>query len=104
MKIKPTKICTQEELATVIMVGYSYPLKFIPLEILPMKYCDHENVYICGICTCECGSTQPTKRNYSCILYFKPKPPLPSADVYPQPLYGIGFKSGSKLCQEVHVQ
>ena len=34
MKIKPMKICTQEELATVIMVGYSHPQKFCTHEEL----------------------------------------------------------------------
>ena len=43
-KIKPTKICTHEELVTAITVGYSYPQKLIP-----MKYCDHENLYIYGM-------------------------------------------------------
>ena len=33
-KIKPTKICTQEGLVTVITVGYSYPRKLNPLENL----------------------------------------------------------------------
>ena len=32
-KIKPTKICIHKESATVIMVGYSYPWKWIPLKI-----------------------------------------------------------------------
>ena len=31
-KIKPTKICTQEDLATVIKVDYSYPRKLIPTK------------------------------------------------------------------------
>ena len=30
--IKPTKICSHEELATAITVGYSHPRKFIPLN------------------------------------------------------------------------
>ena len=48
-KIKPTKYCSHEELATVITVGFSHPQKFIPLKILPTKYCDNENFYVYGI-------------------------------------------------------
>ena len=36
-EIKPRKICTHEELGTVIMVGYSHPQKFIPLKIYPFE-------------------------------------------------------------------
>ena len=50
IKIKLTKICTHEELATVIMLGNSHPLNFIPSKISPTKYCDHENFYVYGAC------------------------------------------------------
>ena len=32
-KIKPMKLCTHKELATVIMVDYSHPQKFIPSKV-----------------------------------------------------------------------
>ena len=32
-KIKPANICTHQELATVITVGYAHPRKFIPSKI-----------------------------------------------------------------------
>ena len=53
-KIKPTKVCIHVELATVIMVGYSHPQKFIlskiyPFENLPTKYCEHGNFYVYGM-------------------------------------------------------
>ena len=47
--MKPTKICTHEELATVITVGSSYPQKLILSKIQPTKYCVHENLYVYGI-------------------------------------------------------
>ena len=49
MKIKPTIIGTHEEFATVIMVGYAHPQKFIPSKFKPTKYCDHENLYVYGV-------------------------------------------------------
>ena len=42
-KIKPKKICTDEKVAEIITVGYLNPQKFIPMKILPKKYCEHEN-------------------------------------------------------------
>ena len=51
MKIKPKKICTGEKFATIITVGYLNPQKFIPVKILPTKYCDHENDMHACICT-----------------------------------------------------
>ena len=47
-KIKPAKVCTHIELATVITVGYAHPLKFIPPKILPTKYFEHKNLYVYG--------------------------------------------------------
>ena len=43
-KIKPTKICTAEELATVVVItaGYVHPQKFIPTKIYPHKNLTHE--------------------------------------------------------------
>ena len=35
----PTKICTHEELATVITAGYFYPRKFNPQNIVTTKNC-----------------------------------------------------------------
>ena len=48
-KIKPMKSRTHEKLATIIIVGFSYPRKLIPSKILPTKYCDLENMYVYGI-------------------------------------------------------
>ena len=45
MKIKPTKICTHEELATVFTVEYSYPRKLITSKFSP------RNTVITMICT-----------------------------------------------------
>ena len=64
-KIKPMKICTHKELATVITVGYSYPQNLIPSKIKPTKYCDHENLYVYGTCCCNCCCYYLTEVNKS---------------------------------------
>ena len=64
MKIKSMKICTHEELATVIMVVYSPAvMKFITSKIQPTKYSDHKNLYISLLQLCN------QLQKYCMILY-----------------------------------
>ena len=59
MKIKPTKICTQEELATVITVDHCYPWKLNPSKFHPW------NIVSMKICTFT-----TTTSNSCCVSYY----------------------------------